>query len=76
MKVKHRGHTIEVEREKAMGGWSMLFWSIFRDSDGLECDSGFSDSDETVRELAGQLRERVDAELATEDPWLEREGFF
>lgn len=72
MKVIHRGHKISVERQRCLGGWTMLFWSVFREADGYECASGFSDSSDTVREMVTTLRERVDAELAEDDPWMER----
>lgn len=71
MKVAHRGHEIDVHRGKSMVGDRLLFWSIFRASDGYECACGFEDSAETVRAKVQQLRERVDAELAEADPWEE-----
>lgn len=74
VKVTYRGHDIEVRRAKSMLGDRLLFWSIFRTADGYECASGFEDSAETVREKVRQLRERVDAELDDEDPWLEAES--
>lgn len=74
MKVVHRGHEIDVRRERCMAGYSLLYFSIFRQSDRFECTSGHQDSGETVRDLVKQLRERVDAELAEADPWMEREG--
>lgn len=72
MKVTYKGHEIEVTRDRSMAGYSMLFYSVFRKSDGYECTSGFSDSTETVREFAGILRGRIDAELAEVDPWGEK----
>jgi hypothetical protein len=59
-----RGFEIETRRERALGGWSQLFWSIFRISDGWEFDSGFFCGGDTVRELAASLKERVGGELA------------
>lgn len=72
MKAKHRGHTIDVHRERCLGGWSQLYFSVFRDSDGYECLSSFEDSAETVRDKVKQLKERIDAELKETYPWGDR----
>lgn len=72
MKSTYRGHEITVTREKCLGGWAMLYFSIFRVSDGYCCEDSFEDSDHTVRELHGHLKARVDNELAEADPWCER----
>lgn len=72
MKLIYKGHEIEVTRDRSMAGYSMLFYSVFRQSDGYECTSGFSEGDETVRGFTGILRERIDAELAEVDPWGEK----
>lgn len=69
MKVLYRGHEIEVKREKCMGGWSLLYYNIFRTSDGYECASGFTEDSSPVRTYVGYMKERVDAELAEQDPW-------
>lgn len=73
MKAEYRGHEIEVTREKCLGGWSQLYYSIFRISDGYECTSGHQDSDETVRDMVTYMKQRIDNELAEDDPWGERE---
>lgn len=64
MKTIYRGHEIDVRREKSMAGYSMLFYSIFRESDGYEVTSGFSDSDDSVSDMIGYMKERLDAEIA------------
>lgn len=69
MKVIYRDHEIEVRREKCLGGWTQLYYSVFRISDGYECVSGFEDSAESVRGKIQQLKERVSAELAEANPW-------
>jgi len=71
MRVNYRGHEINVERGRSMGGPVYLYYSIFRESDGFECDSGFVDSAETIREMIKYLKERVDAELLEDNPWDE-----
>lgn len=73
MKVTYRGHSIEAKREKCMGGWDLLYYSIFRESDGYECASGFTYDESPVRTFIEHMKERVDAELAEDDPWCERQ---
>lgn len=72
MTTIHKGHEITVTREKSMAGYDMLFYAVFRVSDGYECTSGFSDSSETIKEFTGIMKERIDAELAEDDPWGEK----
>lgn len=64
MKVNYRGFEVDVHRDKALGGWKQLFWSVFRLSDGWEFDSGFSCSDDTVRDYIAALKQRIDGDLA------------
>lgn len=70
--IKYKGYTIEAYREKCMGGWPTLYYSIIRDEDGFECVSDFEDSKEKVRDKIKQLKSRIDLELAEEDPWGEK----
>jgi hypothetical protein len=72
MKAHHRGYEINVTREKCLGGWSMLYYSILRESDGWVVVESFEDSGHTVRELVRYMKERIDAELAEDDPWMEQ----
>ena len=71
MRVSYRGHEINVERGVSLGGDSNIYYSIFRDSDGYECTSGFTSDTSTVKEFIGYMKERVDGELASDDPWDE-----
>jgi len=71
MKVIYRGYTISVTREKSMAGYSLVYYSIFRNSDNFECTSGYSDSADTVREWVKMLKETIDSEEAEKDPWEE-----
>jgi len=73
VKVSHRGYEIEAHRARCMAGYPLLYWSIFRQSDGFEAASGCEDSAEKLGDMVKLLRERVDNELAEDDPWLERE---
>jgi hypothetical protein len=73
MKTVYRGHEIEVRREECLGGWPMLYYSIYRQSDGYCCLEFPEDSDETVRDAIKHMKARVDAELEdTVDPWNEK----
>lgn len=74
MKVVHRGHEIDVTRSRCLAGYALLYYSIFRASDGYECMSGYEDSAEKVRDKIKQLCERVDNELKEADPWMEKES--
>lgn len=69
MRTSYRGHEINVTRECE----KLLAYSIFREADGFECVSGFTNDASTVPSYVDQLKHRVDAELAEADPWGERE---
>jgi hypothetical protein len=71
MKVSYRGHEIEVHREPCLAGYSLLYYSVFREEHGFECLSGYEDSAEKVQDMVQNLRQRVDAELAEDCPWGE-----
>lgn len=73
MQVRYREHEINVTREPSMSGAMLVFYSVFRVSDGYECTSGFQDTSDTVREMVKFLKERVDEELASENPWDEHD---
>ena len=71
MKVTYRGHEIEAKREKCLAGYRLLYFSVFRVSDGYECVSSYTTGDDTPAEMVGYLKSRVDAELASPTPWDE-----
>jgi hypothetical protein len=60
VKEQYKGFEINVEREKCLAGYSMLYYSIFHISDGWELTSGFEDSAETVQEKIEHMKEIVD----------------
>ena len=72
MKTVYRGHEIEVRRAQCMGGWAQLYVSVFRLRDGHECTSFHTEDDSTEQAYVGYMRDRVDAELESDDPWGER----
>lgn len=61
MKAIYRGDEIEAKREQAMGGWSEVYWSAYRVSDGYEVACSFGGG--TVREMFSSLKEVVDTFL-------------
>jgi hypothetical protein len=72
MRTIYRGFDIAVWRDWCLGGWEMLYYSITRLSDGRECSAGFTYDESPVRTYMRYMKERVDAELAEDDPWNER----
>jgi hypothetical protein len=58
MKTTYKGCEIEVTKERCLGGWNMLFYSVF--DDGLEITSGFSESSDTVKDFIKGLKNIVD----------------
>lgn len=58
MKINYKGCEIEVIREKCLGGWNQLFYSVF--DDDFEVTSGYSESEDTVKEFANDLKHIVD----------------
>lgn len=70
--ASYRGHRIEVSREKCLAGYSLLYYSVYREGDGYECLCSFEDSAEKVRDMVGYMKARIDDELADPDPWGEK----
>lgn len=64
MKATYKGFEIEVKREKCMAGYLLVYYSIFRISDGWEFDSGFYDTEDTVRSVMSSMKHKVDDYIA------------
>jgi hypothetical protein len=58
MKGKYKGCEINVTKEKCLGGWNMIYYSIYDDE--FEVTSGFSDSEDKVRDFYNDMKEIVD----------------
>lgn len=58
MKTVYRGCEIEAYKDKCLGGWDMIFYSVF--DDGFEVTSGFSETSDTVKEFIADLKRLVD----------------
>jgi hypothetical protein len=54
-----------------MAGYDLLYFSVFRESDGYECVNSFSDGTDTVHDYIGYMKTRIDSELREDDPWGE-----
>ncbi|WP_428743200.1 hypothetical protein [Tenacibaculum sp.] len=73
MVVEYKGHTIEVEKEKCLGGWSQVYYSVIRNSDSLECICDFTSGSEKIKTVVNMLKDRIDEELKEKLPWGEEE---
>lgn len=71
MQASYKGYDIEVNRERCLGGWDMLYTTIIRQSDGYICEELAEDSADTVRDQIRYMKQRIDDELKSDDPWME-----
>lgn len=61
----YRDHELKCSREPSMAGEDLLFYSVFRESDGLEIASGFSYDTSHPRDfMKASLRFMVDEAIA------------
>ena len=74
MRVSYQGFQLEAHRANRLGGERLVYWSIFREADWYECDCGFTRSMDPLRAFIRALKERVDRELGSDDPWGERKN--
>lgn len=58
MKTSYKGFEIEAKRDQS--GFELLYFSIFRESDGWEFRSSFTDGDDTEEAMIGYLKGHVD----------------
>lgn len=66
MEIVYKGFDICVSREKCLAGYKLLYFSVFRKSDGYELISSYTEGSDTVREYIGYMKDRVDGFL--DDP--------
>jgi len=77
MLVNYKGFEIDVRREESMGGDEMLYWSVFRNEDGMEMTSGLEYGDfYTVRGMVKHYKTRVDKWLGLSSKEKEEIGNF
>lgn len=72
MRQNYRGHEIDVRRERSLGGDVLLYYTIVRVSDQYVPVESFTTGSDTVRDYVRYMKKRIDAELASDDPWGER----
>lgn len=63
MTINYRGFDIQVVREKCMAGYPLLYFSVYRKSDGWEFICSFTEGSDTVRDYIRYMKERVDGLL-------------
>lgn len=56
----YKGFEIDVSREPSLGGDELLYYSIFRESDGWEMESNFTSGSENPFILVEALKGHVD----------------
>ena len=66
MKVEYKGFEVDAHKEKSMGGDTLLYYSVFRKSDGYEVTSGFSYGTDPIRTFVKYLKDIANDFL--EDP--------
>lgn len=69
MKQSYRGFDIDVHRGKSMGGDTLLYYSVFRQSDGWEMTSGFHTGSDTVRDFVRYMKDHVDDAITNPSDW-------
>lgn len=72
MIVHYRDHTIDVRRERCLGGWDRLYFSVYRDADGYCCVEDGTDGEDTIPYFVKLMKAHIDDALASDDPWGER----
>lgn len=60
MKSEYRGFEIEAKREKSLGGWSNIYYTVMRSFDGWYLSDGYSEGEDTIRDFIEYLKEDVD----------------
>lgn len=64
MKTAYKGFELDAKREQCLAGYPLVYYSIFRISDGWEFDSGFYDTADTVRSVINDMKATVDDYIA------------
>ena len=66
MKINYKGFELDARREKSMGGDTLLYYSIFRISDGYEVTSSFTYGLDKIRDFIKEMKVYVDDFIAKE----------
>jgi len=62
-KSNYRGHTIEVSRERCMGGWMMTYIAIVRNCDGFIVEDTPTYAEDPLDKLVEYMKKRIDSEI-------------
>lgn len=68
MIVEYRGFEISVEKSRALDGNTYLYYSVFRQPDYREMESGV-DGDESIKDLVEVLKADVEDMIANPAEW-------
>lgn len=60
MKAQYKGFDIDVNRQKSVGGYTMLYYSVFRKDDLWELTSGCSEFEDNIKEVMKDMKKLVD----------------
>lgn len=60
MKIKYKDFQIEATRERALGGWDNIYYSIMRISDGWFLEDNFSTGEDDLKDFVNDLKNVVD----------------
>ncbi|GIN67094.1 hypothetical protein FKN04_13050 [Bacillus glycinifermentans] len=60
MKVNYRGFKIETKREKSLGGWDNIYFTVMRKEDGWFLEDSFSESEDKIEDFVNGLKVLVD----------------
>lgn len=69
MKVDYKGFEINVEREKALGGWDTTYYTVMEKETGYFLIDDFSEATDPIREYVKDLKKRVDEYLENPEEW-------
>lgn len=76
MKVEYKGFDIEASREKSMVGDTLLFYSVFRQSDGYEVAYGYSYGNDRIPTFIKHLKGVVDDFIKDPEPYYAEDAPF
>lgn len=60
MRVDYRGFEIEANREKSMGGWSNIYYTVMRKEDGWFLEDSFYGGEDRIGSFVEDLKVLVD----------------